>query len=72
MAKRGSLQRFCSSCQGPQSTIIEEALLDTMYEIPSRPEIRRCVITAEALQRGQPALYDAEGHRLEDLLEQAA
>lgn len=52
--------------------IIEEALLDTMYEIPSRPEIRRCVITAEALQRGRPELYDAEGRRREDLLEKAA
>ena len=53
-------------------TIIEEALLDTMYEIPSRPEIRRCVITAEALQRSRPELYDAEGHRLVNLLEQVA
>ncbi|MFZ0217567.1 MAG: ATP-dependent Clp protease ATP-binding subunit ClpX [Candidatus Dormiibacterota bacterium] len=26
-------------------SIIEEALLDTMYEIPSRPEIKRCTIT---------------------------
>ena len=53
-------------------TILEEALLDTMYEIPSRPEIRRCVITAEALQRGRPELYDAKDRRLEDVLEQAA
>jgi len=52
--------------------IIEEALLDIMYEIPSRPEIRRCVITAEALRKGWPKLYDAQGRRLEDLLEQAA
>jgi len=53
-------------------TILEEALLDTMYEIPSRPQVRRCVITAEALQKGKPDLYDAQGRRLEDLLEQAA
>jgi len=53
-------------------SIIEEALLDIMYEIPSRPEIRRCVITAEALRKGWPKLYDAQGRRLEDLLEQAA
>ena len=26
-------------------SIIEEALLDAMYEIPSRPEIKRCTIT---------------------------
>jgi len=54
-------------------TIIEEALLDIMYEIPSRPEIRRCVITTEALQEGRPELYDAQSQRLEDVfLEQAA
>jgi ATP-dependent Clp protease ATP-binding subunit ClpX len=54
-------------------TIIEEALLDIMYEIPSRPEIRRCVITSEALREGQPELYDAQSQRLEDVfLEQAA
>jgi ATP-dependent Clp protease ATP-binding subunit ClpX len=54
-------------------TIIEEALLDIMYEIPSRPEIRRCVITPEALQEGLPELYDAQNQRLENVfLEQAA
>jgi len=54
-------------------TIVEEALLDIMYEIPSRPEIRRCVITAEALEKGRPELYDAQSQRLEDaFLEQAA
>ena len=52
---------------------IEEALLDIMYEIPSRPEIHRCVITAEALVKGRPELYDAQSQRLEDVfLEQAA
>jgi ATP-dependent Clp protease ATP-binding subunit ClpX len=54
-------------------TIIEEALLDIMYEIPSRPDIHRCVITAETIESGCPELYDAQGHRLEDVpLEQAA
>jgi len=44
-------------------TIIEETLLDVMYEIPSRPEVKRCVITAEAIRgTGQPELYDAAGH----------
>jgi ATP-dependent Clp protease ATP-binding subunit ClpX len=40
-------------------TIIEETLLDVMYEIPSRTEIRRCVITADTI-RGitGPELYD--------------
>ncbi len=32
-------------------TIIEEVLLDVMYEIPSRQDVRRCVITAETIQK---------------------
>ena len=31
-------------------TIIEEILLDVMYEIPSRHDIKKCVITAETIQ----------------------
>jgi len=31
-------------------TIIEGILLDVMYEIPSRRDIRRCVITAETIR----------------------
>ncbi len=53
-------------------TIIEGALLDVMYEIPSRRDVRRCVITADVI-RGlvEPELYDASGSRL-DQLDQAA
>jgi ATP-dependent Clp protease ATP-binding subunit ClpX len=40
-------------------TIIEETLLDVMYEIPSRPDIKRCVITAETIRGiAGPQLYD--------------
>ena len=41
-------------------TIIEETLLDVMYEIPSRPDIKRCVITADTI-RGitGPQLFDS-------------
>jgi len=43
-------------------SIIEEALLDTMYEIPSRKEIRKCVITAAVIkQEAEPELYDEYG-----------
>jgi ATP-dependent Clp protease ATP-binding subunit ClpX len=31
-------------------TIIEEVLLDVMYEIPSRHDVRRCVISAETIR----------------------
>jgi ATP-dependent Clp protease ATP-binding subunit ClpX len=43
-------------------TIIEETLLDVMYEIPSRPDIKRCVITADTiLSITGPELYDSFG-----------
>jgi ATP-dependent Clp protease ATP-binding subunit ClpX len=31
-------------------TIIEETLLDVMYEIPSQESVRKCVITREAIE----------------------
>jgi ATP-dependent Clp protease ATP-binding subunit ClpX len=42
-------------------TIIEETLLDVMYEIPSRPEIKHCLITPDTIRGGAgPQLSDAE------------
>ncbi len=37
-------------------TIVEEALLDVMYEIPERGEIRKCIITEETIRDGRPPL----------------
>jgi ATP-dependent Clp protease ATP-binding subunit ClpX len=37
-------------------TIVEESLLDVMYEIPERSEIRRCIITEETIREGRPPL----------------
>jgi ATP-dependent Clp protease ATP-binding subunit ClpX len=38
-------------------TIIEDVLLDVMYEIPSRTDVKRCVITAEVIAgTGKPVL----------------
>jgi len=37
-------------------TVIEETLLDVMYEIPSRPDVVRCVVTAEAIRGEKPPL----------------
>ena len=53
-------------------TIIEGALLDVMYEIPSRRSVRRCVVTADVI-RGLvgPELYGSDGARL-DRLDKAA
>jgi len=42
-------------------SIIEETLLDVMYEIPSRRDVRRCVIDADTIRRrGHAKLYDAQ------------
>lgn len=43
-------------------SIVEEALLDVMYEIPSRGDIVRCVVTQEVIiDNRQPALYGRQG-----------
>jgi len=43
-------------------TIIERVLLDVMYEVPSRPDVRQCVINADTV-RGQapPLLFTRTG-----------
>jgi len=54
-------------------TIIEDTLLDVMYEIPSRKEIRKCVITrASILRESLPELYDEYGRLLGGALDKAA
>jgi len=43
-------------------SIIEHALLDVMYEIPSRPEIRKIVVDTEVFaKKKKPALLDSFG-----------
>jgi ATP-dependent Clp protease ATP-binding subunit ClpX len=43
-------------------SIVEDALLDIMFEIPSRDDIVRCVVTKETFtQNRQPMLYNASG-----------
>ena len=52
-------------------TVIERTLLDLMYEIPSRPQIGRVVITEGVIDgTGQPLLFDREDEPIE--LDQAA
>mgnify|MGYP000362655981 CR=1 FL=1 len=54
-------------------TIIEETLLDVMYEIPSRPEVKRCVITEDAIRgSGRPQLFDAADQPIHWELHRAA
>jgi len=48
-------------------SIIEERLLDVMYELPSRDDVKRCEITAGVITGQEPPiLYDAEGRMIED------
>ncbi|MBI1878705.1 MAG: ATP-dependent Clp protease ATP-binding subunit ClpX [Chloroflexi bacterium] len=53
--------------------IIEEALLDVMYEIPSRKDIHQCIITAAVIRgESRPELYDEHGRPIGVSLDKAA
>jgi ATP-dependent Clp protease ATP-binding subunit ClpX len=46
--------------------IIEGALLDVMYDIPSRPDIRKVVVDENTIDRsGRPLLYNDTGQELD-------
>src|SRR5581483_2112963 len=48
--------RFKTGARGLR-TIIEEVLLDVMYEIPSRQDIRKCIINADTIRtKSRPLL----------------
>ena len=47
-------------------TVIEDTLLDVMYEIPSRADVKKCVVNAETIQRRQrPLLLTRAGQVLD-------
>jgi ATP-dependent Clp protease ATP-binding subunit ClpX len=47
-------------------SIIEQALLDVMFELPSRKDVSKCVITKETIVRNlKPTLVTSGGHSLE-------
>jgi ATP-dependent Clp protease ATP-binding subunit ClpX len=41
-------------------TIVEEALLDVMYDIPERTDVTKVVITGETIEHGQPPMLVTE------------
>ena len=44
-------------------SIIENALLDVMFELPSRKDVSKCVITKETIEKGlKPTLVTSAGH----------
>jgi len=44
-------------------TIIEETLLDVMYDIPSRPEVVKCVVSADTIHKRTPPLLVTRSDR---------
>ena len=47
-------------------TVLEETLLDVMFDIPSRPDIKKCVVSAETVtNRQRPLLLTASGSQVD-------
>src|SRR5438270_865206 len=44
-------------------SIIEEVLLNSMFEVPSRPDIKRCVITEESITEGTEPEFEISDER---------
>ncbi|MCW2928242.1 MAG: clpX [Thermoleophilia bacterium] len=44
-------------------SIIENALLDVMFELPGREDVTKCVVTRDTIERGVPPTLVAEGGR---------
>jgi len=56
-------------------SIIENALLDVMFELPSRKDVSKCVITKETIERGlKPTLVTSAGNdaELDEPIEESA
>ncbi len=59
-------------------SILEETLLDVQFELPSRRDVRKCVVTKDTIQRGiKPTLVteaapEEPGDELEELEEESA
>jgi ATP-dependent Clp protease ATP-binding subunit ClpX len=53
-------------------SIIEAALLDVMFELPSRRDVSKCVITKETISKGlRPTLVTTGGREVDDVDELA-
>ena len=46
-------------------SIVEEALLDVMFEIPGREDVARCVVRRDVFEDGaMPRLYGGQGQQV--------
>ncbi|MBI4494279.1 MAG: AAA family ATPase, partial [Chloroflexi bacterium] len=50
-------------------TIIEEVLLDVMYEIPSRGDVRKCIINADTIAQGKQPILLTRSERVIEMEE---
>ena len=74
-ALRAIAQRALARGTGARGlkSIIEDVLLNSMFEVPSRPDIKRCVITEQAIVDGvEPLLLTEEPKRRVGATEEAA
>ena len=58
---RQAIERKCGA-RGLRA-IIENAMLDTMFELPGMTDINECIITKEAVTGGKPTLISGVGKR---------
>ena len=58
---RQAIERKCGA-RGLRA-IIEDAMLDTMFELPGMPDVNECIITKEAVTGGKPTLISGVGKR---------
>jgi ATP-dependent Clp protease ATP-binding subunit ClpX len=46
-------------------TVLEDTLLDVMYEVPSRSDVQKCIVSAETIRsRQRPLLVTASGQEI--------
>ncbi|MBV8445839.1 MAG: ATP-dependent Clp protease ATP-binding subunit ClpX, partial [Candidatus Dormibacteraeota bacterium] len=65
-ALRAIAQRALARGTGARAlkSIIEDVLLNSMFEVPSRPDVKRCVITEQSITDGvEPLLLTEEPKR---------
>jgi len=43
-------------------SIVEESLLDVMYDIPERSDVRKCIVTEEVIREGRTPLLLTKAH----------
>ncbi|MGM0500503.1 MAG: ATP-dependent Clp protease ATP-binding subunit ClpX [Bacillota bacterium] len=47
-------------------SVVENTVLDIMYDLPSRPEIRKCIITKEVIDENADPILEIEEQKLEE------